>query len=81
METTDKKDAFLYLKQVYPLPETLKKYFEKAGEVVVVENNATGQLAALLKGELDIKVDHNILKYSGEPFSIEEIEDRIGGLS
>ncbi len=81
VETTDKKDTFLYLKQVYPLPETLKKYFEKAGEVVVVENNATGQLAALLKGELDIKVDHNILKYSGEPFSIEEIEDRIGGLS
>ncbi len=81
VETVGKKDAFLYIKQVYPLPENLSVYFKKAKQTVVVENNATGQLSALLKAELNVTIKHNILKYNGEPFSIEEIEERIGELS
>jgi len=55
----------------------LKKYFEKAEKIIVVENNFKGQLANLLKLELDVKVDERVLKYSGEPFSIEEIDSRL----
>jgi len=69
--------SFLNIKQLYPLSESLKEYFKQAEKIVVVENNIRGQLANLLKLELDIKVDEKILKYNGEPFSIEEIETKM----
>lgn len=78
IETNEREDvAFLYVKQVYPLHPKLSEYFTQAETVVVVENNATGQFANLLKLELDVRVDHKILKYNGEPFSIEEIDKRL----
>jgi len=73
----DLDTSFLNIKQLFPLDESLKDYFSKAEKVVVVENNYTGQLAGLLKLELDIKVDHKVLKYSGEPFSIEELNTKL----
>jgi 2-oxoglutarate ferredoxin oxidoreductase subunit alpha len=73
----DLKTSFLNIKQLYPLSDRLKKYFEKAEKIIVVENNLKGQLANLLKLELDVKVDERVLKYSGEPFSIEEIDSRL----
>jgi 2-oxoglutarate ferredoxin oxidoreductase subunit alpha len=81
VETSSKNDAFLYIRQVYPLHDKLKEIIDRADKRIVVENNATGQLAALLKAELSVKIDHQILKYNGEPFSIEEIEEKSGGLS
>jgi len=73
--TTDRdKVAFLYIKQVFPLHDSIRDYALAARQVLVVENNATGQLAALLKLHLDIRVDDAVLKYNGEPFSIEEFE-------
>ncbi len=76
-KSKDSKTSFLNIKQLYPLSENLKEYFEKAEKVLVVENNFKGQLANLLKLELGIKVDEKVLKYSGEPFSIEEIESKL----
>jgi len=73
----DLDTSFLNIKQLFPLDESLKDYFSKAEKVVVVENNYTGQLAGLLKLELDIKVDQKVLKYSGEPFSIEELNTKL----
>lgn len=78
IETTDQKDvAYLYVKQPFPLPLSMKSYFDQAENVVVVESNATGQFTNILKLELDVKVDHRILKYNGEPFNIEEINERV----
>src|SRR6056297_558522 len=73
----DLDTSFLNIKQLFPLDESLKDYFSKAEKVVVVENNYRGQLAGLLKLELDIKIDHKVLKYSGEPFSIEDIDSSL----
>ncbi|SHE52991.1 2-oxoacid:acceptor oxidoreductase subunit alpha [Alkalibacter saccharofermentans] len=69
--------AFLSIKQLYPLDPSIKEYFDRADKVIAIENNASGQLANLLKLELDINADHKILKYNGQPFSIEEIESRV----
>ncbi len=78
IETSGRNDtSFLNIKQVFPLHENLIPYFKQAKSITVVENNATAQFARLLKTELDIHVDHSILKYSGEPFSIEEIEQKL----
>jgi len=78
IETSKKTDiAFLNVKQVYPLHSDLLTYFNQAQSVTVVENNAKGQLADLLVLKLDVKITNRVLKYSGEPFSIEEIEKRL----
>jgi len=69
----DSKTAFLYYKQVYPLHPDTKKYLTKAKKTVVIENNATGQFAKLIKMETGIEIDRSILKYNGLPFSVEEI--------
>lgn len=78
IETTDNTEtAYLYIKQLYPLSESLKAFTQQAENIIVVENNATGQLSNLLKLELDIKTDHHILKYNGMPFTNEEIDQRL----
>lgn len=69
--------AFLYVKQVFPLSSHLKDYFNQADRIISVENNATGQFADILKLQLNVSVDYQILKYNGQPFSIEEIEEKL----
>lgn len=55
---------------MHPFPaEQLKPHLDKARKIIVVENNATGQLADLIKlnvGAAD-KI-HSLLKYNGNPF-------------
>ncbi len=68
-----KKMAMLHFSQVYPIAPSALKYFKKGKDIVVIENNVTGQFADLLEKELKVKVGQRILKYIGEPFSAEEI--------
>jgi 2-oxoglutarate ferredoxin oxidoreductase subunit alpha len=64
----------LHFRQVYPLTSAMIESYNLGGKKLIdIENNATGQFAKLLKRELDIKVDHHILKYSGECFTVSEI--------
>ncbi len=44
--------------------------------VVGVENNATGQLARLLR-QHGFPVGHQILKYDARPFAVDELEERL----
>ena len=65
--------AYLHLKQVFPLHRSILDFLKKDIKVAVIENNATGQLANLLKLHLSIHADERLLKYNGQPFSVEEI--------
>jgi 2-oxoglutarate ferredoxin oxidoreductase subunit alpha len=47
-----------------------------AGEVVCVENNATGQAARLLR-EHGFDPGRSILKYDGRPFAVDELTARL----
>ncbi len=47
-----------------------------AGRVIAVENNATGQLARLLR-QHGFPVDDLVLKYDGRPFSVDELTGRL----
>lgn len=67
------EEAHLHLPQVYPLPDELIGYLRSAKEVVCVEGNATGQLAKLIRRETGFEVHRSILKYSGLPFTVEEL--------
>ncbi|MDP5273520.1 2-oxoacid:acceptor oxidoreductase subunit alpha [Chengkuizengella axinellae] len=62
---------------MHPFPTNeLKPYIEKAKKVVVVENNATGQLASLIKLNVGYaeKIE-NHLKYDGNPFLPSDIHE------
>jgi len=78
----DASVAHLHLRLLEPLPvEQLSSHFEKAGKIVVVEHNAQGQLANLIKGKMGL--DRELLrlrKYNGEPFLPEEVYEYVRGV-
>lgn len=81
LELSKREDmAALHFSQVYPLPEKAKKLFARK-KIVVMENNATGQFANLLKLEYSVKISDTILKYDGDPFSVEEVVKALKKLS
>ncbi|MBP1754879.1 MAG: 2-oxoacid:ferredoxin oxidoreductase subunit alpha [Firmicutes bacterium] len=76
-EGSEKFGALLF-GDIYPLPQRLLK--EKASiakRIVNVEQNATGQLADLIREQTGIRCWESILKYDGRQISGEEIADRI----
>jgi len=65
----------MMVRQMHPFPsELVKPHLDAAKQVVVLENNATGQLANLIKLNLGYhdKI-RNLLKYDGTPFLPSEI--------
>ena len=73
--------AFLHFTQIYPLHKEAAPLVSKAGKKILIENNATAQLGAVLKLYAGIDVDSKILKYNGMPFMLEEIVEVINKLS
>jgi 2-oxoglutarate ferredoxin oxidoreductase subunit alpha len=64
----------LQLNELWPFP--VKAVTSALGDTkksTVIENNATGQLAHLIRAETGLKVDSTILKFDGRPFSPEYI--------
>jgi len=66
--------SFLHIKQLYPLPAEVEEYLKKAQKLIMIENNAGGQLCQLIKLTTGIEIADRILKYDGLPFSVEEIK-------
>jgi len=63
------KTAMLHFSDLWPLPQRrLKSLLPVVRRSFCVENNATGQLAALIYRETGLAVDRTILKYDGRPF-------------
>ncbi|MNN93735.1 hypothetical protein D3C81_2122370 [compost metagenome] len=57
----------------FPVQEVLP-HLQKAKNVVVLENNATGQLASLIKLNIGLHEKINsVLKYDGNPFLPSEV--------
>ena len=68
------KYAALVFGDVYPLPEKmLREKTPKAKHIINVEQNATGQLADLIREQTGITCTGSILKYDGRQISGEEI--------
>jgi 2-oxoglutarate ferredoxin oxidoreductase subunit alpha len=60
----------LHLNEVWPFPaEAVTDALNGARKSFVVENNATGQLARLIRAESGKKVTGSILKFDGRPFT------------
>ncbi|MBI2980469.1 MAG: 2-oxoacid:acceptor oxidoreductase subunit alpha [Chloroflexi bacterium] len=60
----------LHLNELWPFPaKAVANVLAGSGNSYVIENNATGQLARLIRRETGVKVSGNILKYDGRPFT------------
>ncbi|MBT9148938.1 MAG: 2-oxoacid:acceptor oxidoreductase subunit alpha [Dehalococcoidia bacterium] len=63
---------------IWPLPtKELVRLAQNARKIVNLEQNATGQLAALVRQQAMITCHHSLLKYDGRQWSKDEIVDRI----
>ncbi|MFO7951481.1 MAG: 2-oxoacid:acceptor oxidoreductase subunit alpha [Bacillota bacterium] len=72
------KTAMLHYSDIYPLP--VQRLQELLGEVrksYCVENNATGQLANMIRRETGLQTGGLILKYDGRPFLPREIVEEV----
>ena len=59
---------------VYPLPKKeLQKRWKHAKAVYSVEQNATAQLAKLIRMEVNLNVTDSILKYDGRQMSVDDV--------
>jgi 2-oxoglutarate ferredoxin oxidoreductase subunit alpha len=68
----------LHLSEIWPFPaEKVAAALGKSRRNIVIEGNATAQLAALIRRETGVKTDDAILKYDGRPFSPAEIVNRL----
>ena len=77
LECLERDDiAALHFAQVYPISTTAKKLLTRK-QVIVLENNTSGQFANLLKREYGVKIIDTILKYDGAPFSVEEVVEKL----
>ncbi|MBN1332898.1 MAG: 2-oxoacid:acceptor oxidoreductase subunit alpha, partial [Synergistales bacterium] len=73
--------AHLHIRQVFPLSEDILQYMSKASRLIMIEGNATGQMAKHLKLHTGYVVDERILNYRGLQFSVEEIREALEGLT
>ncbi len=72
--------AMLHLAEVYPLQrDRLVARLARCRRVITVENNATGQLARLLRRETRIRAERTVLKYDGRPFAGAALADELRG--
>lgn len=73
-----KKVSVITFPWVYPFPaEAAKSLFSNAKRIIVVEQNATGQLAQLIRTETGIDIHEKLLKYDGRAWLPEEIVEKV----
>ncbi|SES29576.1 2-oxoacid:acceptor oxidoreductase subunit alpha [Salisediminibacterium halotolerans] len=74
LETEGLKVNHGQIRLLHPFPaDEMEAMMKKAKNVVVIENNATGQIAQLLKLNTSAKDVKSILKYDGNPFLPSEL--------
>jgi 2-oxoglutarate ferredoxin oxidoreductase subunit alpha len=77
----EQKVAMMHFSQIYPIPERdMFDYIEllkNADLTICIENNATGQFARLIRAETGFEFSHQISKYDGRPFTIENLKEEL----
>jgi len=64
----------LYLK---PMSDKIKAELAKAHNVILVEDNLTGQLGRLIREKTGFKIEKRILKYDGRPFLSDKLKQEL----
>ncbi|QQR54701.1 2-oxoacid:acceptor oxidoreductase subunit alpha [Candidatus Peregrinibacteria bacterium] len=70
---------FLQIKMALPFPsETVTRILNAAKKTLLVENNATAQMAGLIREYTSIHLQNHYLRYDGRPIHSAEILTRLG---
>lgn len=70
---------YLHFEYMFPLKtETFLAVTKSAKRVILIENNATGQLGQLLSQATGYQFTEKYLKYDGRPFFVEDILNCVG---
>jgi 2-oxoglutarate/2-oxoacid ferredoxin oxidoreductase subunit alpha len=70
----------VHLCDVWPFPAArIEEALRGANEVIVVENNATGQLADLIAAHTSRREPRRVLKYDGRPFLADDLAAELLG--
>ncbi len=72
--------AAVHLPQVWPLHKSAGELLSNYHKVIVVEQNATGQLAGLLRSELGLEAAGQIHRFDGRPMTAGYIVDSLNAL-
>jgi 2-oxoglutarate ferredoxin oxidoreductase subunit alpha len=77
----EQKVAMMHFSQIYPVPERDKldyiELLKNADLTICIENNASGQFAKLIRAETGFEFSHQISKYDGRPFTIENLKEEL----
>lgn len=77
-----KKVSVLYMNWLFPFPSTeVASVLSRAKRVIDIEQNATAQLATLIRMSTGLEIKEKILKYDGRPLLPEEVIERIGDIT
>jgi 2-oxoglutarate ferredoxin oxidoreductase subunit alpha len=69
---------FLQVRYMNPFPgDLVTRHLSNANRKVLVENNYSGQLGALIREHTGIAMDSKVLKYNGRPFSQNEVYEGV----
>jgi len=68
---------FLQVLYIEPFSKEIKKELENKN-IILIENNSTGQLGNLIREKTGIEIKNKILRYDGRPFLADELEYEIG---
>lgn len=72
------KVNFLQVRYMSPFPtELVTNFLSKARKKILVENNYSGQLGAIIREHTGIAMDHKVLKYNGRPFSENDVYEGV----
>ena len=78
--STSKGDyKFLQVLYMKPLSNEIKKQMQNAKNIILVENNVTGQLGRLIREKTGISIKNRILKYDARPFVSDKLAEEIKG--
>jgi 2-oxoglutarate/2-oxoacid ferredoxin oxidoreductase subunit alpha len=79
VEEENSNCRFLQIIYLKPMSDKIKKILEKSKNIILVENNSTGQLGRLLREKTGIKIpeENRILKYDARPFSRDKLKKEI----
>jgi 2-oxoglutarate ferredoxin oxidoreductase subunit alpha len=71
------KAKLIHFSYLFPFPHAAAELLAREKRLIDVEQNATGQLAQLIRTHTGIDIKEKILKYDGRPFFPEEIVERV----
>jgi 2-oxoglutarate ferredoxin oxidoreductase subunit alpha len=78
LQDEGKDVAMIHFTQVWPFPSPqVKDLLKDREQLICIENNATGQLASLIREKTGLVMDQKILQADGRPFSVQYLFEAI----